>query len=240
MRGTAAGGASAATRVVGVALASLALACGEPASARAPFGSPLAASASPGPLDVEAACARACATLARCGPSAACATRCERDASPMRDGFAASFAACVEHEIASHGCGGGGRDFADSRASACWLAGVDLYAARAPDDALEPLVRASCARAAACGGASGDTCATSLRDDLASRPGTRALRALHPDVLDSMSTCLARAPCGDDGALDGCVERARALRARGARGNDARGVPSSSAGGVDRSDGGVR
>lgn len=166
----------------------------------------------------------------RCGVDPACEGKCLRDVAAMRDGFAASFAACLEHELATRGCGGGARAFAEQRASACWLAGVDLYAEHAPDDALEPIVQAACARGALCGEGRGEgrseatgprdeACAKTLREQLAARPGARALRALHPGVIDEMSSCLRRAPCDDDGALDRCAERARALRADATRGN---------------------
>lgn len=154
----------------------------------------------------------------------------------MRAGFASSFAACVDHELATRGCGDDGRRFADRRAAACYFATLDVYAEHASPDALEPIVHAACAREASCGGARGpEACARALRDELGTRPGARLLRALRAEVATRLGECLAQAPCVDDGALDRCASLAMSVatptKARGAEvepgreGREGRAIP---------------
>jgi hypothetical protein len=154
----------------------------------------------------------------------------------MRAGFASSFAACVDHELATRGCGDDGRRFADRRAAACYFGTLDVYAERAGLEALEPIVHAACAREAACGGArSPAECARVLRDDFGARPGARLLRALRPEVATELGDCLARAPCVDDGALDRCANVA--MTATSAAAAPTTGSAAATDAGVDGSDG---
>jgi hypothetical protein len=202
------------------------LACGEPAVRPTRASSPSTSSSS---STDAGACARVCGTLARCGESPSCEDSCSHDVAPMRDGFAASFAACVEQELSTRGCGEGGRAFADRRASACYFATLDVYAERAPDTALDGFVRASCTREAACAGAQArgaDDCGGAVRAQLKAGAAGRVLRALHPDVVAELATCIERAPCDDAGAVERCSERARALRTGAPRGISSATTPS--------------
>jgi hypothetical protein len=208
-----------------IALACAALvSCGEsPPRAAAPGSSTSSPSEAPSDAD---ACARICTGLDRCGPSAGCVERCSHDVAPMRAGFASSFAACVDHELTTRGCGDDGRRFADRRATACYFAALDVYAEHASPDALEPIVHAACAREAGCGGARRpEDCARALRGELSTRPGARLLRALRAEVATKLGECLERAPCVDDGALDRCASLAMAAAAGPPKGSDAGGDP---------------
>ncbi len=188
----------------------VAMACGAiVACAAAGASRPPAPIVAPSASASREPCARVCAALARCGAARDCEQRCAHDVAPMREGFAASFAGCVEHEIEARGCGDDGPKFAERRAAACYFAALDVYAGRAATAAIATIVAAACAHEIACGGARAkDTCVGALRASLAKSPASPLLRALRGEVVTTIANCLEAAPCADRSALDRCAAAA--------------------------------
>ncbi len=181
------------------------VACGPSAAGRPPRAAP---------TDADA-CPRSCALLEACGGApSGCEDECRRQQEPLREGFSASFTACLERQLEPPRCGTGeNASIKKETARAenvrlCWFATIEAYAARDRGASMRTVIAAVCKRRARCDGAEvypEKTC----RADLESRtkdPAAKVLAAARETTVTSLAGCVEARPCGDDDPFQACFD----------------------------------
>ncbi|MFI5300672.1 MAG: hypothetical protein ACHREM_21530 [Polyangiales bacterium] len=185
-----------------------------------PARAPIAAMSFPSePASEDTACARLCGALEHCrAAEPACASTCANDRARAREGLLPSSVGCLEHEIATKGCGDS-PDHAKSTARACWLASVTALKDSDEERPFLSIATASCRRFMRCTRSetsSLDECVKVQRENAKGRGVHAILAATRTSVIESAARCVETQPCSDEDPLATCFSKAPSTSPAGA------------------------
>ncbi len=180
-------------------------------------GATTSSTQTPAPPTEADTCARACERLASCDlETYECRARCDEDQAQLQAGVHPAYVDCLERELPVVNCKLMEPPDRRGKVAVCWTATTEAWAAREKGAAMRKVVDAICSRTVRCGAGeaapAGDAgpglslaeCVKEMDARTRSSARARSLGVIKPALVDTLSACVASAPCEGDDPLAAC------------------------------------